>query len=77
MDDVVPYCLDNRRSVVGAAGLCMLYKIRDTVCHPLTFLPFPLCRASFNNDNNLKLKNSENKSQKNLKFVCKHNLNCI
>ena len=39
MDDVVPYCLDNRRSV---AGLCMLYNIRDRVCHPLfSCLPIP------------------------------------
>ena len=42
MDDVVPYCLDSRRSV---AGLCMLYKIRHRVCHPLfCCLPIPFQR---------------------------------
>ena len=42
MNDVVPHCLDNRRSV---AGLCMLYKIRDRVRHPLfSCLPVPFQR---------------------------------
>jgi len=42
MNDTVPCCLDDRRSV---AGLCMLYKIRARVSHPLfKCLPVPLRR---------------------------------
>ena len=35
MDDVVPYCLDNRRFVVG---LCMLYVIESVILCFLEFL---------------------------------------
>ena len=42
MNDVVPCNLSNRRSV---AGLCMLYKVRERVSHPLfACLPDPYTR---------------------------------
>ena len=42
MNDVVPCNLNNRRSV---AGLCMLYKVRGRVSHPLiACLPAPYRR---------------------------------
>ena len=45
MNDVVPCKLNNRRSV---AGLCMLYKVRERVSHPLfACLPDPYRRERF------------------------------
>ena len=45
MNDVVPCNLNNRRSV---AGLCMLYKVRERVSHPLfACLPAPYRRERF------------------------------
>ena len=42
MNNVIPCYLDNRRLI---AGLCMLYKVRERVCHPLfTCLPAPYRR---------------------------------
>ena len=45
MNDIVPCKLNNRRSV---AGLCMLYKVRERVSHPLfACLPDPYRRERF------------------------------
>ena len=42
MNDVVPYKLNNRRLV---AGMCMLYKVRERISHPLfAWLPTPYIR---------------------------------
>ena len=42
MNDIVPCKLSNRRSV---AGLCMLYKVRERVSHPIfACLPDPYRR---------------------------------